>query len=256
LTAVIAAFGENVATNRDLATIMAAVATTMGQITRFVADIDAIGSEIKLIALNAIIKAAQAGKDGAGLNVIAETVKRQSEEICSHASAVTGAIVRIIDCVAEVQETLGTGDANAADDADAGALMAGLQGALDALGRLTADVFAQLAVADGKSATLAGQIDLALGGMSGDDMVAAIHDRIVPLLQDVGAAARREGAASGVGAGTKSLRSQEERYTMLSERRIHQAFVSSGGQGGLDGSLPHVFIPARGGDLGDNVELF
>lgn len=54
-------------TDRELAEIMQKVAQTIGEISGFVTDIEEIGSEIDLIALNSQIKAAHTGVEGAAL---------------------------------------------------------------------------------------------------------------------------------------------------------------------------------------------
>ena len=62
---------------------------TVGEIATFVGDIEKIGEEIKLIALNAQIKSAYTGDEGAALGVLAEAIQRLSIDAIDHTGAVS-----------------------------------------------------------------------------------------------------------------------------------------------------------------------
>jgi len=259
LASVVAVFAENVATNRELTKVMASVTGAMGEIAAFLEDIDYIGSEIKLIALNAIVKAAQAGSDGAALNVIAQTVKRQSEDICRQVAVITETILRITGQLAELQEELGDGAATSAREAEMEAMSSDLGSNLSALTTLNDIVMTLLTDTDRVAANLAGEVEEAISAIQKQDGAKVLHDDIVPRLTALALSVRAvqrnrraEGAREGVAA-------VELRYTMRSERNVHATFVASADQGvGLPfGHLAGGALPGYGqNELGDNVEFF
>ncbi|HIJ94804.1 MAG TPA: hypothetical protein HPP94_03490 [Desulfuromonadales bacterium] len=74
---------------------MKKVAQTICDIAIFVTDIETIGSEIDLIALNAQIMAAHTGSEGAALCVLAEAIKRLSDEAIHQTDSVASILKKI-----------------------------------------------------------------------------------------------------------------------------------------------------------------
>jgi hypothetical protein len=259
LATVVAVFAENVATSRELTKVMASVTGAMGEIAAFLEDIDYIGSEIKLIALNASIKAAQAGSDGAALNVIAQTVKRQSEDICRQVAVITDTILRITGYLAELQEEHGDGVATSAREAEMEAMSSDLGSFVTALATLNDTVMTLLTDTDRAAANLAGEVEAAITAIQEQDGAKLLHDDIIPrltmLVMSVRAVQRNQ-CAQGAREGMAAV---ELRYTMRSERNVHATFVSSADQGGglPFGHLTGGALPGYGEhELGDNVEFF
>jgi chemotaxis regulatin CheY-phosphate phosphatase CheZ len=257
LSAVLTAFAENETTTRHLTVIMLSVTTAMGEITSFAADIDFIGSEIKLIALNAIIKAAQAGKDGAAFGVIAETVKRQSEEICQQASAITAAIGRITVHVDRLQSEL-QAECIASPDGQPEAVGIGrdMETALSTLKGLSETVMALLAQTEVTATGLASDIEATIARLDNRELRELIDEEIPGHRDRLMLAVRKCTRDKAAGFGRNSLEAVQQRYTMQSERNVHELFAAEAFAGrGLPG-----FAPAGGGrtedDFGDNVELF
>ena len=81
--------------DRNMAATLAKVADTMQEVTGFVTDIEDIGSEIDLIALNSQIKAAHTGREGAALGVLAEAIKRLSVDAINQTDAVSRTLLQI-----------------------------------------------------------------------------------------------------------------------------------------------------------------
>lgn len=66
------------AKSEELAGIMRTVGDTVSQMATFVANIEEVGSEIELIALNASVQAAHTGEEGLALGVLAGAIQRLS----------------------------------------------------------------------------------------------------------------------------------------------------------------------------------
>lgn len=260
LASVEAAFAENVSADHSLARLMLSVAAAMDDISRFLDEIEGIGAEIELIALNAIIKAAQAGRAGAPLSVIAEAVKKQSKDIRHQAGEITGAIVAIVSSVERLREDMdGRVATGAAGEEERMRLE--LVEILNSLKGTTSTIAALLFRADSKASSLSSAIEGALAGMEPRGMVAAIRGGIIPQLRALSCSARTVEPPRGVLAGEEILVTLEQHYTMRSERRIHTAFTTAGMMGRELGNLAAVVATGGNdrcieGDFGDNVELF
>lgn len=68
------------------------VSATIAEMGNFVVDIEDVGAEIKLIALNASIKAARTGEQGRALGVLAMAIQRLSSEAREQTQAVSDAL--------------------------------------------------------------------------------------------------------------------------------------------------------------------
>jgi len=253
LASVLTAFAENRTAVRHLATIMLAVTTAMGEITTFAENINFIGSEIKLIALNAIIKAAQAGKDGAAFGVIAATVKKESEEICRQASTITASIGKITEHVSSLQIEL-SAKQNAIPEAEEAT--GDMSGALTTLGRVSENVMGLLAQTDGMATGLAADIGATISCLENREMKTLLHQEIPARLNRLVMAVQRMGKGRLDCVGRNALDTFHHQYTMRSERKVHELFAAEVfGDRGFSKDIPAVAIRADD-DLGDNAELF
>ena len=120
---------------------------------------------------------------------------------------------------------------------------------LDLLGRI-----------DGAVQTLSHDIDLATGVMTVHETSAAVIDEVLAEIDGVAREVRPFAPATSAHAKELRLRELADRYTMHSERKVHDALVA--GKGAKAAPAPELFaapaaMAAAGDDgLGDNVELF
>ncbi|MBK5275101.1 MAG: methyl-accepting chemotaxis protein [Desulfuromonadales bacterium] len=249
LASVLTAFAESRTVIGHLAMNMQTVTVAMGEVTSFAENIDFIGSEIKLIALNAIIKAVQAGKDGSAFVVIATTVKQESEEICRQASAISASIGRITDHVNSLQAELPTVQSATPEGQEA---LGDMSGALTTLRRLSENVMGLLAQTDRMATGLATDIEETITCLDNREMKTLLQQEIPTRLNRLVMAVRRIDQVSPDGVGGNALEMFHNQYTMRSERKVHELFAAETFAG-------HDFstvIPLADDDLGDNVELF
>lgn len=249
---------DNAAANRNLATAMESVVASVRDIAGFVTDIEEIGSEIELIALNSQVKAANTGDGGAALGVLAEAIQHLSVEARTRTGAVSDTLRKVTEVTASLSHGIDTDVRVIVEEVDGligeirnllGSVRTVNEGLLDLLGRI-----------DGAVQTLSRDIDLATGVMTVHETSAAVIDEVLAEIDGVAREVRPFAPATSAHAKELRLRELADRYTMHSERRVHDALVA--GKGATAAPAPELFaapaaMAAAGDDgLGDNVELF
>jgi len=241
LNSLVGAFAENMAAKESLAGIIHSTTAAMEEITGFAGEIDFLGSEIRLIALNAIIKAAQAGKDGAAFSVIAENVKNQSDEICRQAATINATIQTITRRVIDLRHEMhGEGERTST------LLTEELAATVERLKGLVAEAGELLLRTDQATDSLAGTIAGTTAALSSREIIAVVQNNLLPRLEQSAAGKVRHASRS------YGVQAAELRYTMGSERAVHQKFLDGVDSGCWNGESG----PAGAGHFDNNVELF
>ncbi|RII30636.1 MAG: methyl-accepting chemotaxis protein [Geobacter sp.] len=256
LSAVISELANCANNDREMTVTMNKVAGTIGEIAGFVTDIEEIGSEIDLIALNSQIKAAHTGREGAALGVLAEAIKRLSLDAVIQTEAVAHTLSR----VNEVTEHLFV-----EVDQDKGDLLSqvttlesDLKEILGTLGGMNADLSVLLSSLNERVSTLSEDIERATSGIDVHERSSAMAEKVIDSLDGIVDKARSLEPASTEF--KENLRHMEERYTMESERHIHEAIARK--RSGMPVALSsHTeSIKTETGtvesEFGDNVDLF
>jgi methyl-accepting chemotaxis protein len=236
---------ESSKVNQSLCAAMAAVAETVGEIATFVGDIETIGEEIKLIALNAQIKSAYTGEEGAALGVLAEAIQRLSIDAIDHTGAVSGTLQAIIGVTEQLSEGVSTETSGL--EAEVHDMVSTLSSLLDVLRQVNETLRLSLCQMDDAVTLLSSDIEQATAGIMVHHKVSQVLDAAVQGLAGVVREARRIAPSTGQAGKLEDLAS---RYTMQSERRIHESLLDPGGG---SGQAP---APSLDDDLGGNVELF
>ena len=250
VTGVLAACAQS---DREMSVTLSQVADTMQEVTGFVTDIEEIGSEIDLIALNAQVKAAHTGTEGAALGVLAEAIKRLSDDAITQTGLVSDTLTQVnrstehlFQEATEETEQLGTRIATMEQEiseilAALGSMNGNLRGLLSGLGqkvgRLTEDIERATSAIDVHE-RVAHMADEAMGNL----------DRIVAMAREIEPASLEF---------KDNLRHMEERYTMDSERHIHEAIARKRGGGGVASALVEkTAAVSDDSEFGDNFDLF
>ncbi|HEY3309889.1 MAG TPA: hypothetical protein VGJ93_15665 [Desulfuromonadaceae bacterium] len=242
--------------DQEMSTTMKKVAGTIGDIAGFVTDIEEIGSEIDLIALNSQIKAAHTGREGAALGVLAEAIKRLSLE----AVIQTAAVSQTLSSVKEVTEHLFKDT-----DADNNQLLSQistmeieLTEILSTLGIMNSDLCALLTGLNQKVTSLTYDVERTTGGIDVHEQTKRVAEEVINVLDRIVLHARELEPASTEF--KENLRHMEDRYTMESERHIHEAIARK--RGGLLDPASLIANEAEEktdsaeSEFGDNVDLF
>jgi methyl-accepting chemotaxis protein len=241
ISVVCAALLESSKSNQRLCAAMGSVAETVGEIALFVEDIETIGEEIKLIALNAQIKSAYAGDEGAALGVLAEAIQRLSIDAIGHTTAVTGTLQAIDGVTRRLNGGL-CGE-SASVEAEVHCMVARLGTMLDLLRGVNEALFRSLTGMDGEVARLSRDIDQVTSGITVHHQVSRELELVVLELELITTSAH---AIAPAAARDANLAELAGRYTMQSERMIHSALL---------GAVEPEQAPSEA-EFEDNVELF
>ena len=247
LNALVGAFAENVTARESLAGIIQSTTAAMGEITGFAEEIDFLGSEIRLIALNAIIKAAQAGKEGAAFSVIAENIKQQSDDICRQAATINAAIQAITRHVIDLHQEMHEEGGRTAVLRTEGlaTTVARLKGLIEEAGEL-------LLTTDMAADSMAGTIAGTTAALSSRELIAIVQSELLPRVERLAVRlGRHDGWSDGV-------QGAELRYTMGSERAVHQKFLGGADSASWNGEpAKSSFRSSPASDhFESNVEFF
>lgn len=224
---------------RRLHELVATAAGELGRLSGDIARIQSIDEDMRLMGLNATLKCTRLGDEGRALGVVAHELRacsRRTEELArpvSEAIATTGSASQRLTAVAEEEDARATGLARSLEaslraieslDSSLGAAIGGLRADGDAVAALLGTAAAALLVDTRVAETLA-----TVAGR-----LAALADRLDT----------REPVPDGVRA--EALRTLSGRYTMASEREIHNRFTGGGpaveGEEKGEGSLDDLFF--------------
>lgn len=237
--------------DRELAEAMHQVTGTMSEIGGFVTDIEAVGSEIDLIALNAQIKAAHTGTQGAALGVLAEAIKRLSLDAVTQTEAVSDTLQAINAITTGIAGqhtfTVDEGKQHPVDDMEQEA-----QRIITALSVINRSLLQQLANLANSAESLADDINCITATVHVHDDIQQQTEQAVQTLEQIYNEARSQVPASNEF--RDNLRHMEQRYTMESERIIHEMLAA---RHGVTLSLQkQQENSGSGSEFGDNVDLF
>lgn len=243
--------------DHDIATTMQSVAATIQQITGFVEDIEYIGSEIDLIALNSQIKAAHTGREGAALGVLAEAIKRLSDEAVRQTESVASTL-NVIHTTTEHLTVESFGD-EAGSAGLISAMEAELSEILHTLGVMNDELFGLLAGLGQNVQSLTEDVESVTSGIDVHERIKNMASSVLTDLERIVEQARQIEPASSQF--KQNLRHMEEHYTMESERHIHEAIARKrGGHHATSAHQPETSTARTDtqsdSEFGDNVDLF
>jgi hypothetical protein len=233
--------GDHVAHHGETDAALRSVTETVQSISVYVRDIQGVGGEVKLIALNALVQTGRAGDGGRVLAVLARAMGDLASDVVRQTSDVSEALRRV---AAEADGLARTAlSAEAAQGADIAASLASLSARLSEFRRRLLAATAALRV-DG--AALQGDVEALVARLAEGTSRAARLAELEEALGEIaaGAAARSGGRRAEVGAETYA------RYTVEAERAIHDRVLARAAR------PPSTQPRPDPSGLGDNVELF
>jgi len=242
-------------TDQELSVTMRKVADTIGEISNFVEDIEDIGSEIDLIALNSQIMAAHTGKEGAALGVLAEAIKRLSLEAVVQTEMVSKTLNQVKDVTGHILYETEKEEEEVASrivvmETDVNETMGNLD-------NMHSSLLEQLDALNRGVTRLGSDIENATTDISIQDKAGQLSENVFEHLDRIVAESREIAPASSEF--KENLRHMEEKYTMQSERNIHEALVMKRSGGTALPTARTAEARADSGsesEFGDNVDLF
>ncbi|MHB9098463.1 MAG: methyl-accepting chemotaxis protein, partial [Syntrophales bacterium] len=249
--------------NDQLSETIDHAAHTIGAMSTFIDEIEKIGIEIRMIALNASIRAAHVGEHGLALGVLADSIQELSAETTHHADAISARLKTVIASAEELASRVSR--TRGANDGGREHLEGEIARMIEPLHRIDQSMVTLLTRMSEQGRTLSDAIAETSGGI---EVHRQFDQDIRQLNADLGKAVARMRAllpADGHQEETTDWKRLEDRYTMNREREVHRLVM------GGAATVPPVGIldspvstssgeknpPGDGEDgLGDNVELF
>jgi methyl-accepting chemotaxis protein len=239
--------------DNSMSATMKKVGQTIGEIASFVTDIEEIGSEIELIALNSQVKAALTGPEGAALGVLAEAIKRLSDEAVRQTDSVAATLTEIHSAT----EHLLTDSENEVDQLGSHivAIQDELNMILNTMGNMNSDMLSVLSSLNDRVISLTHDVELATAEVDVHERTKVMADIVLAGLQSIVEQSRQIEPASSQF--KENLRHMEEHYTMESERHIHEALARKrSGNTAVDVVSAAKSSSSDNSEFGDNFDLF
>jgi methyl-accepting chemotaxis protein len=254
LTNVANALKRSAEENRGLVIALEGVDSTIEEISLFVKSIETIGEEIELIAINAQIKAARTGEDGAALGILAEAIQKLSLDARSQTGAVTGMLKSITDASGNLCRDV---------DAETSLLEAEVREITTNLG----EMLRMLHNINGSFISLLESIERSVESLNTDlgntatgirvlQRTETVLGKVIDELTGLVFQMRPMVRSSPVAASSANLVDLSGRYTIHSERIIHEGVARTNIPDAGKGFIPASHQDGVSGEYGDNVELF
>ncbi len=241
--------------NRSLVVALKGVDATIEEISLFVNSIETIGEEIELIAINAQIKAARTGEDGAALGVLAEAIQRLSLDARSQTGAITGMLKSITDASGDLCRDVD--EETSSLETEVREITAELGELLGMLRKVNGRFIALLESIDRSVESLNADIGSATAGITVHQRTETVLGKVIDELAGFVSRMRPMVRSSPNSGSSANLADLSGRYTMHSERKIHEKLADA--KKGRDCDLVTVLPPPpveAAGEFGENVELF
>lgn len=263
ISQVISSLQDNAKASHELSGAIDSLLATVNTMSKFVDDIEEIGGEIELIAVNARIKAAHTGDEGAPLGVIAEAIQRLSIEASVQKTAISDLLRGIISKTGQVHGGISAEVNERLHEVDR--MGENLKGLLASLRNVHEKIIELLRTIDQTGQELAFDIQDSISGITVhgqfEEAIAAIMCTLNNMIRE----SRRRVPVDGVHTRKGALTKLKQYYTMQSEHDIHESYEgpkiidmkkARGERSEHDGSADGVPGTDFANDYGENVELF
>jgi hypothetical protein len=241
---------DYLAQERRMMESVSSVVTAVTSMEALITEISRIGADAKVVGLNAMVKACNAGRDGHTLTVLAKAIQDVSENIALQSKEAAGLMTAIREAATGL---FGGADNDAAMSGEEGeSIAAGLERSLSALRAYHGELSSSVDSLRLGSATLSsevGEIARQLGEMIGRaDMLRSVEHE----LRGVRELAERLAGDLPSSRRPKRKHSAAQLYTMEFERQVHQGTLSNSLQGATNDSSQSTDRHVAPGE----VELF
>ena len=240
--------------NRNILSALERLDNIIEEISSLVESIEAIGGEIELIAINAQIKAARTGKEGGALGILAESIQRLSLDARFQTSAISELLGNITKASKELCKDVYSESSSLENDVtEIGKSIGEL---LQVLRDMNCRFVSYLERLDCSVGSLNMDIESATAAITTHQRVKTVIGKLVNNLEEI--ILSIQGTSPTLASATSaSVKDISGRYTMHSERKIHENMMSlnSKSENRLKSYL-HSPQTAASGEFGDNIELF
>jgi len=247
VSSVMSSLKENARANGELKRGIGSVAQAVNAMTAFVEEIEDIGLEIELIALNASVRAAHTGSEGQSLGVLAEAIRNLSENTHANTTFVSDSLKKI----GAMAKDLGavTGESGDGRVPEVEKMAGDMRLLLDVFEGMNSRIIPLYTSLGAQAGTLGEGIGQTIGGITILERVDTMLRRVITALEAISSQAKEFFPASEGKEQEEYLREMEGLYTMEREREIQRHACGSGS------AIEEVYTEDEE-CFGSNVELF
>ena len=231
--------------------IMSSVANTVGEMGDFVREVEEVGEEMELIALNASVKAAHTGEDGLAMGVLAEDTRKLSVEAGDNTSQVAKGLEEMSSSSEELKANIRESTEFSEQNKETASRVSEIVEKLDQVNQEVSSLFIDVRE---RAQSLRGYLEKLAETRQLESEVTGDLERVRKDLLEIKDQAREMAPSVDKQALSDRLQDILNRYTMETERLVHKSF-----SGEQDEGIPEQGGGEDGGDsqeFGDNVELF
>lgn len=251
----------NAVVEAEISNVVSSLTKTVSGLTLFIDSVEEIGVEIGRVAVNACIKAAHTGKEGAALGVLSESIQR----LATDARFQTSAISDHLKGISTIAENLNTStnltiESRRAADSEMVKEIDSLLGSMRSVNNKVSSILASGKM-DSMARSLAKDISSMLHSIDVHHKVVSKMDNLIVKLQHLWTLPEKLNISRDKS--DTSMLSFEElknRYTMQSERDIHCANEASGAvldnHASVAGNAGEISSTDAEDDFGNNVDFF
>lgn len=215
------ALADHERASSELSDTTRSVGHALEQMSAFAADIEAIGFKIKLVALNAIVKAAQIGDAGASLAVLAERIHVLSTETCERTDVQSSSLRSVASASAVLDE--GMVETGGEAPSEAGSIAEEMEKVLGSLREINTSIVSMQNRIENDGRELSREIENTVSQITVHEEVGRVCEEVTSELDGIMAFLHSLTPSFLASGGPKNLGGLESAYTMESERKIHDS---------------------------------
>jgi len=222
---------------RQWAESLAQVTTSVGEMSGFIRQIEAIGFQMKLIALNASIHAAHIGQEGAALGVLADAIRQLADDTATHIEAIASELKALVDQASRfTQDRHAGGFGHSAAEIDT--LPSAILAMVDSLKAMDNAVSGLLFQIDQDGGSLMQEIETTISEITVHERMGKVLHQIASNLEAMIQEIREAcpGIQDVLPEQTGQTENVSDRYTMEREREIHRSIAAAAVAGAVTGA--------------------
>ncbi len=241
--------------NRDLGSELSnsiiAVVDILDELAEHVEQIENIGTEIEIIALNARVKAARSGSQGAGLGVLAEAIQNLSHDAKTHTNSTAEVLAKISEASKKLKSNADDSE-NISNDDTLASVNERINKLMETLVSIESETKVTIDTLTLEVNSLRSEIETTVRDISIHTLIGKVINKSILDLTKITDTTRHK-ATQNLNR-EKHTKNMKQKYTMHIERKIHNNYTDGNGAGF---EKPSSQTNNSGEDhLGDNVELF
>ncbi len=249
ITTMIRSLDENIAQQVRLTDTVASVSEMVSEMSLFIQEIEHMGQNLQLIALNARIKAAHIGHEGAALDTISGGIYELSKNSRNDTKTLSDMLGAIVSTAQGFDSDLAL--IQGSQKEQVGNMVENLHGIIDSLHGLNENVLSIITRMNSLAESLVVDIHTATKEITIQKEIEGILHEAQESMNSLISEASLLNPGAPADRDKSYLKDFDKLYTMKSEREIHFRHMENAGV-----PDPHDAQGDSPDELGDNVELF